>query len=231
MTFTFFDIITFAVILVSTLLGLYKGFVDIIINLLGFVASIVVAVMIYPYVSDLFGPYIANQLVASIVSGITAYVASLILFTFLTSKVNLLFTDYTGGMFDRFLGLATGFIRGVILAIILFIPVAIITSGSYTESENAKEVFTNLDKEKYPEWLKNSVSTDYYHSTTLNIVMMLPKNSLESIKLPGKKPLSPLDGDVGAKGSESKDGDVIEPDNKALLEDDALSKKFLEGDS
>lgn len=230
MTFTFFDIITFTVILISTLLGLYKGFVDIIINLLGFVASIVVAVMLYPYVNDLFGPYIANQLVASIVSGITSYVASLIFFTFLTSKVNLLFADYTGGAFDRFLGLITGFVRGAILAIILFIPVAVITSGSYTESANAKEVFTKLDKEKYPEWLKNSVSTDYYHSATLNIVMMLPKNSLESIKLPGKKPLS-IDNDMDSQGADDKDGDIIEPDNEALLNDDALAEKFLEGDA
>ncbi len=229
MTFTFFDIITFTVILVSTLLGLYKGFVNIIINLLGFIASIVVAVVLYPYVNDLFSPYIASQLVSPIVSGIFSYIVSLILFTFLTSKVNLLFADYTGGAFDRFLGLITGFVRGAILAIILFIPVAIITSGSYTESENAREVLTKLNKDKYPEWLKNSISTDYYQSATLNIVIMLPTDSLESIKLPGKKPLQ-LDGNLDDK-AQDKDADVIEPDNEELLNDDALAEKFLEGNS
>lgn len=187
MTFTVFDVITLTIITVSSLFGLYRGFTQIFISLLGFVASIIGAFFLYTYVEPVFVDRISNELFASIFAGISCYVVSLIFFTFLTSKIILLTKESTGGIIDRTLGFIAGFIRGGIFAVIIFIVAAIITSGAYLQSENLRQVFLKLDNKFYPDWLAMSVTTKYYENATKNIVLSIPTEMLESIKLPATK--------------------------------------------
>lgn len=187
MTFTVFDVITLTIVIVSSLFGLYRGFLQIFISLLGFVASIVGAFFLYTYLEPIFVERISNDLFASIFAGIACYVVSLIFFTFLTSKLILLIKGSTGGVIDRTLGLIAGFVRGGLFAVIIFIVAAIITSGAYLQSENLRQVFLKLDNKHYPDWLALSISTKYYENATKNIVLSIPADALESIKLPTNK--------------------------------------------
>ena len=70
MTFTLFDILILTILSISSLLGLYRGLINITINLLGFIASIFAAIALYTYVRIIFSGYIENELVTSIASGI-----------------------------------------------------------------------------------------------------------------------------------------------------------------
>ena len=138
MTFTIFDIIILTIFSASSLMGLYRGMVCITINLLGFVASLFVAIFLYSYVRIIFSGYVENDLVTSIASGVVSYIFSLIVFTFLTSKIVLLFKDLSQGIFDRLLGFAIGAIRGGLISVLLFAIIAIFMVGTYTEAEKQK---------------------------------------------------------------------------------------------
>ena len=57
MTLTLFDIVILTIVSISSLFGLYKGMIQIVINFLGFVASIFVAILLYPKVKVVFSSY------------------------------------------------------------------------------------------------------------------------------------------------------------------------------
>lgn len=184
MMFTIFDITIFTIIIISAILGLYKGMLNIVINLLGFIASIVAAIILFPYIKALFIGHIENQLFASIFSGVVAYILSLVVLTFVTSKVITLFNPISGGVFDRFLGVIFGVLRGLIFSAVLFTVVAVLSSGSYLKAQNGLELVSNLDTEKYPEWLSSSKTSNFLEGLLKSSVLFLPEDTLKSITLP-----------------------------------------------
>lgn len=184
MILTVFDIITLTVILVSSILGLYRGFLNMLVNFLGFLASIVVAFMMYPHIRDIFEHYIKNELAISISSGIVSYVVSLIFFTFVISKITLFLSKIAGGFFDKSLGFFVGFVRGVAFAVIIFAISAVLTTGVYLKADNIRDMFLKLKSENYSSWLRDSITTAYYDRIMMNIIMLLPDDMLTSIKIP-----------------------------------------------
>lgn len=186
MTFTLFDILIITTISVSSLLGIYRGMVDITINLIGFVSSIVAAIILYPYTESLFASYVNNQLASSILSGVCSYIISLIFFTFLSSKILLLLSGVTKGPVDRSLGLFVGFVRGVLFSLMIFTSVAVFTSGTYFSAEKTEDVIFDLSSDEYPEWLKDSVSSEYLEKTLKDATKLIPSEVLNSIPLPKK---------------------------------------------
>ena len=187
MIFTLFDIIILTIIAISSLSGLYRGIINITINLLGFIGSIIAAIFLYPYVRLLSSGYVDNDLVTSLASGITAYIISLIAFTFLASKIALLFDGSRKSIFDRSLGLIVGVIRGILCSLILFSIIAIFTTRTYIEAENIEDLIFHLSFDKYPEWLKNSITTLHLEKLLKSSPSTLPKEILHSVKIPWLK--------------------------------------------
>ena len=52
------------------------------------------------------------------------------------------------------------------------------------KAENGEEIISNLNAEKYPDWLNNSKTTEYLEILLKESLALLPKNTLQSIKLP-----------------------------------------------
>lgn len=184
MMFTIFDIIILTILFVSSIMGLYRGMIYITINLLGFIASIFAAIFLYSYVRLIFSGYIANDLVTSIGSGVVSYIFSLIVFTFLSSKIVILFKEVSQGIFDRLLGFVLGTIRGGLISLLIFSVVAVFTAGTYSGAEKAEDIVYNLEADKYPVWLKDSVTTPYLETTLKSSISYIPKDLLNSIDLP-----------------------------------------------
>ena len=184
MTFTLFDILILTILSISSLLGLYRGLINITINLLGFIASIFAAIALYTYVRIIFSGYIENELGTSIASGIASYLVSLVFFTFLTSKIILLFDGASKNILDRLLGLVLGIVRGILLVLILFTIVAIFTAGTYSNAKNSKDLVDNLSTENYPAWLKDSTTTPYLEKMLKNSVSLIPNEIWNLIKIP-----------------------------------------------
>ena len=178
---TLFDIVILTIIALSSLMGAYKGFTKITINLIGIIASIAFAIFIYPYAKTLLSEYIGNKLVTSVVSGIASYIISLIIFTFLTSKIILLFCGISGGVVDRSLGLIIGIVRGLLFSLVVFSIVAILSSVSYKEVKLSEDLVQNLSSEKYPSWLSSSVTSPYLEDILKCFVENIPQKVSRSI--------------------------------------------------
>ena len=184
MMFTIFDIAVFTVIAVSTIMGLYKGLLGMAINLAGFVASIAAAIFLFPYVQTALAKHIENELLLSILSGTISYICSLFILTSITSKISDILSVISSGFVDRTLGAIAGLFRGLIISTVIFVLAAIFSSGAYVKAENVEEIVSNLNSEKYPDWLNDSKTTEYLEILLKELLALLPENTLQSIKLP-----------------------------------------------
>jgi membrane protein required for colicin V production len=182
--FTIFDIAVFTVIAVSTIMGLYKGLLGMAINLAGFVASIAAAIFLFPYVQIALAKHIENELLLSILSGTISYICSLFILTSITSKISDILSVISSGFVDRTLGAIAGLFRGLIISTVIFVLAAIFSSGAYVKAENVEEIVSNLNSEKYPDWLNDSKTTEYLEILLKELLALLPENTLQSIKLP-----------------------------------------------
>jgi len=212
MTFSIFDFIVFAIITASSLLGLYRGFIYITVHLLGFVCSIILAVVLYPFAKEILFVYVSNELGLSLVSGASVYIISLIVCTLLTSKIVSLFDSSNKSIFNRFLGLILGFLRGLLFVALIYAIVIFATSDT-TEGEDLGVVLSSLTAPKSPEWLAVSKTTIYLQKIVKYAVSITPEDILKSIKLPSG----------GEK--QDKEEDVIDAINRKKKND---VKSFIE---
>jgi len=180
---TIFDIIILTILFASSIMGFYRGMFYITINLLGFIASIFAAMFLYPYMRIMLSGYIANDLVTSIGSGVVSYIISLVIFTFLSSKIIFIFKEISHGILDRFFGFIIGIIRGYIISLLIFGVVAVLASGTYLKADKTEDIIYNLEQDKYPQWLKDSVTIPYLEKSLKFSVGYIPKDFLDSIKI------------------------------------------------
>ncbi len=174
-----FDIIVITIILISCLFGLYKGMIHLLVNFIGFIASIVVAFMLYPKIKVVVASYFNNEAVVTITSGISSYIFSLVFFTFICSSIIMMVSPISQGFLDRLLGLVAGFIRGALIALILYAIVAVFATKSYQKAEKIGDIFTEISTDKYPDWLKDSMFTKYLESVLKDVVRMTPDRIIE----------------------------------------------------
>ena len=157
MTLTLFDIVILTIVSISSLFGLYKGMIRIVINFLGFVASIFATIFLYPKVKVVLASYFNNDLIVSIASGVSAYIFSLVVFTFICSSLIMMVSVISQGFLDRLLGVVAGFVRGILISVILFWVAAIFATGVYSKAESVEDLVVNLSAEDYPEWYLISI--------------------------------------------------------------------------
>lgn len=199
--FTIFDIVIFVIVTISSMSGLHNGLLNIIVNLTGFIISILLALFVFPYIKSVLVGNLENELLVSVLSGIIAYICALFAVTILTSWISRLLKPISGGFFDRTFGLIVGILRGIALSVIIFAVIAVFVSGTYLKAKNAKELVLLLDREKHPSWLARSKTTDYLEDFLKRSISLMPDGFLESIKLP--------------KVDNHEDGDIIDSIKKS----------------
>ena len=173
-----FDIVIFGIIAVSALAGAYSGILRLSIGLVGFFASIFGAYFLYPLALEIVRQYIANKIVADVCSGVLSYIISLIFVHFTIGRLHKITEESSGGLFDRLCGLIAGLLRGVIISILLFLGVAVFTTGSYIEAAKVKDVLATKE-EKYPLWLKTSSITSYLDKLLMFSIGFVPERFLD----------------------------------------------------
>lgn len=179
-----FDIIVLAIVISSTLMGLYKGLIRLTIGLISFCLSLSSAYFLFPVVEVAVSEHIQNTVAVNITSGLIAYLISMLFCAFLSSQIVKMVDGISGGLVDRVCGMAVGALRGLIICSGIFGIVAIFTSDAYVDSDTAKDVDAKIDHEKYPKWLTGAATYDVIESSAKIMGGMVSDKTLEEIKLP-----------------------------------------------
>jgi uncharacterized membrane protein required for colicin V production len=182
-----FDIVIFAIVITSLLLGLQKGLIKLTIGLICFILTIVSTYFLFPLVRAIVVEHTSNIVMVNAISVIVGYIIATIFFGFVSSQLSKLVSEMRGGLFDRLCGMIIGVLRGAVISSILFGLIAIFTSGSYTGATNAWQLVDGVKPSDYPSWFKDSRTFGILSLGISSFGMVLSRDDLEHIKLPSVK--------------------------------------------
>ncbi|ASX27838.1 colicin V synthesis protein [Rickettsia sp. MEAM1 (Bemisia tabaci)] len=198
---TFFDITIFSIIILFSFFGLYQGIIGFSTRILGFITSIMLTYFLYPYISQIISKYVHNEVVRVISSGVISYIISLILCIFIVYKFLAIISFMRNGFIDRFLGLLTGFAVGAAISAVIFFITMIFTSENYYKSKSLEDFIASSKSNKYSGVLKDSLTTEYFDELNKNIIVIIPVETLKSVKTLNSKDL----GNFKASSTKSDD--------------------------
>jgi uncharacterized membrane protein required for colicin V production len=198
-----FDIIVLGIGISSILMGLHKGLIRLTFGLLSFFCSLVGTFFLFPIVKAAAIEHISTEIAADIVSGIVAYLISMLFFAFVNGQLTKFVQDISGGIIDRMLGLVAGALRGLVICAILFGAIAIVASNAYVGVGTLKDVADKIDEAHYPKWMTSAASYDVIENSAKILAGLISPSQLEKIKLPAKsKKLDELPAEMMNKATE-----------------------------
>lgn len=127
------DWLIVAVVAISTVASLWRGFVREAISLAAWVAAFLVANMFGPALERLLAASIENQQIRQLSAFLLLFVATLLVCSLLGYLLSQLLKITGLGLVDRILGMAFGLVRGgvVVLALLLLVKLVLERGGSY----------------------------------------------------------------------------------------------------
>jgi membrane protein required for colicin V production len=114
----FVDIVVLAVIALSTLLALGRGFVKEVLSIFGWIGAAIGTLLIFfyvPQIREFFGKQIAEPVLADIVCAVAIFVVLLIVLGFFNHAIASRVHASSLGPLDKSLGLVFGLARGIVL--------------------------------------------------------------------------------------------------------------------
>jgi membrane protein required for colicin V production len=118
---TGFDWFLIAVVTISALLAVFRGFVGEVLSVAALVGAVVVTLLAMPYLTDLQRPFFEPGLIAGAATALLSFVVLYVFFTFLANRVaNVVPAEGGVGALNRLGGFVFGALRGVLLVSILY---------------------------------------------------------------------------------------------------------------
>lgn len=117
------DIAVIAVLLISGVIALMRGFVYEVLAMAGWVLAALAAFWGLQYVRPFIAPHISNATVADVVGGAVIFLAVLLISSFITHSIAKQVRKSAVSAVDRSLGFAFGLVRGLVLASLCYIMV------------------------------------------------------------------------------------------------------------
>ncbi len=162
---SYLDLGILAIILVSALLSMMRGFTREVLAIGSWAAAAAAAYYFYPVVLPYAKPYIHKDIVAQAVSAAAVFVATLIVVSLLTVRLSDAILDSKIGALDRSLGFLFGAARGFLLGVVAF------------------SIFNWLVAEKQqPEWVKTAKTRPALIETANRVIAMLPDDAASTIE-------------------------------------------------
>ena len=154
---SYLDIGLIAIILVSALLAMLRGFTREVLAIASWGAAALAAIYFHPLVLPYVKPYVSKDVVALAISAAIVFFVVLILVSLITIKISDAILDSKVGPLDRSLGFVFGAVRGLLLCVIAFV------------------FFTWIVPEKsQPIWVKTARMKPLLQSTGNELMAMLP---------------------------------------------------------
>jgi membrane protein required for colicin V production len=118
---SYLDLAVIAIVLVSGMLALLRGFTREVLAILSWVAAAVAAYYLHGMALPYIKPYISKEELALGASVAAVFFIALILVSIVTVKLSDIILDSKIGALDRSLGFVFGALRGALLAVVAFV--------------------------------------------------------------------------------------------------------------
>lgn len=115
------DIVVAAVLLVSGVLALFRGFVKETLTIVGWIGAIFVTLYGYKHAAPLLADFIKESWIAEIVAAATLFLVSLIILTIFSHMISERVQGSMLGHLDRALGFVFGLARGLALVCLVYL--------------------------------------------------------------------------------------------------------------
>lgn len=162
----FLDLIILGVIGLSTLLAFSRGFIKELLSILGWIGAVIATVAFFAPGREVVRQYIAEPLLADIVTGIGIFVVTLVLCGMLNHWVSAQVRGNGLGALDRSLGLVFGLVRGSVIVCAGFVL------GAWFEP----------DREQWPEMAKSARLLPPVERGAAFLLQLLPEDILKTSK-------------------------------------------------
>lgn len=156
--FNMFDAAVLIVMVLSTLLAFFRGFVREFLSLGAWVGAGMTTIYFFNDVVEWLKPHVSQEIVAYLLGGVGTYVAALLSF----SVINSIIIRYVRssdeiGMFDNFLGMIFGGMRGAFIISLGFLVLTLVT-----------------DEKNPPAWVENAATKDLAQQGALILARVAP---------------------------------------------------------
>jgi len=164
MPVTYLDIGLAAVMLISGLLAMVRGFVREVLAIASWGLAAFAAYVGFPRLTPFLKPYISNDMVAQLAAVGAIFIGVLIIVSVITVRISDAILDSKVGIIDRTLGLGFGFARGLLIMVVAYL------------------FFVNLVPESgRPDFVKNAKSLPVLEQTGKWLLTILPPDGAETI--------------------------------------------------
>jgi membrane protein required for colicin V production len=157
MPITLLDIIVLAVMLLSGLLAMIRGFMREILSIAAWATAAVATLYAFPRLLPQAKTYFNNDTIAAIAVIAGVFIGTLVIATIITSRVSDMVLDSRIGALDRTLGFLFGLGRGLLIVVVAFLFFAWLVP----------------DKQQ-PDWVRTAKSLSVLQSTGNWLMSMLP---------------------------------------------------------
>jgi membrane protein required for colicin V production len=157
MPITLLDVIVLAVMLLSGLLAMIRGFMREILSIAAWATAAIATLYAFPRLLPQAKAYFNNDTIAAIAVIAGVFVGTLVIATIITSKISDMVLDSRIGALDRTLGFLFGLGRGLLIVVVAFLFFAWLVP----------------DKQQ-PDWVRTAKSLSVLQSTGNWLMSMLP---------------------------------------------------------
>ncbi|MGZ3357678.1 MAG: CvpA family protein [Isosphaeraceae bacterium] len=157
---SYLDLGVIAVVFVSALLAMLRGFTREVLAIASWAAAAVAAYAFHPFLLPYVKPYIAKDQLALAAAAGAIFFVTLIVVSLVTVKLSDLILDSKIGALDRSLGFLFGAGRGYLLCAIAYVFFA----------------WLSPNEKSQPTWVQNSKTRSWLEATGSSLQAMLPEN-------------------------------------------------------
>ncbi|WP_306143466.1 CvpA family protein [Roseibium sp. MMSF_3412] len=164
MPITILDGLLLAIMFISAVLAMIRGFVREVLSIVSWVAAAAAAFLLYERVLPYVKPYIPQELVAAGVSAAAVFLVTLVIVSYITMRISDFVLDSRIGALDRTLGFVFGAVRGLLLVVVAM-------------------MFFNwfVQPDQQPEWVLDAKSRPILLSIGERLVSVLPEDPEKAI--------------------------------------------------
>lgn len=206
MPFSIVDLVVIAVVVISALIALVRGFTREVLSVMAWIGAAVAALYLLPFVQPLARRHLSPDLLADGIAGISIFIVSLVLLSYLSHRISERVRGSPVGALDHTLGFVFGVLRGALLISIAFL---------FTDW------MIGSDEEERPEWLREARTLPLMEAGAGTLIALAPsglgdeeaaEEAREAVDSAAERARKTLEEAAGAAGKQSVE-ELLGPDS------------------